>query len=77
MPGLNDTDPLASRNPNSREIVSAKLEPALAATAPGEVVQFERLGYFARDLDVGGPLVFHRTVGLRDEWANLQKRRSD
>ena len=49
-----------------------KVEPALADTAPGEVVQFERIGYFAADPDQ--PLLFHRTVGLRDEWANIQKR---
>ena len=47
-------------------------EPALADVAAGQVVQFERLGYFAADLD--DPAVFHRTVGLRDEWANIQKR---
>ena len=39
-------------------------------------MQFERLGY-ARDLDddpSSVPTMFHRTVGLRDEWANIQKR---
>jgi glutaminyl-tRNA synthetase len=36
------------------------------------VVQFERLGYFAHDPRT--PLLFHRTVGLRDEWANIQRR---
>ncbi len=72
-PGADGSDPLASLNPNAREtVVGAKLEPALADVAPGEVVQFERLGYFAADLDE--PAVFHRTVGLRDEWANIQKR---
>lgn len=72
-PGAEGADPLASLNPESREIRSGcKLEPALADTPLGEVVQFERLGYFAHDLDT--PMVFHRTVGLRDEWANIQKR---
>ncbi len=52
----------------------AKAEAALAEIAPGEVVQFERLGYFAKDGD--DPTLFHRTVGLRDEWANIQKRSS-
>ena len=50
----------------------ALVEPALADAAPGEVVQLERLGYFALDPDE--PMVLHRTVGLRDEWANIQKR---
>jgi glutaminyl-tRNA synthetase len=72
-PGADGTDPLDCLNPNSREtIAGAKLEPALADVAAGQVVQFERLGYFAADLD--DPTVFHRTVGLRDEWANIQKR---
>ena len=35
-------------------------------------MQFERIGYFAADLE--RPMLFHRTVGLRDEWANIQKR---
>ncbi len=75
-PGADDRDPMASLNPDSRELrTGCKAEPAVLDTAPGEVVQFERLGYFARDLDEreGDPL-FHRTVGLRDEWANIQKR---
>ncbi len=75
-PGSDDTDPLSSLNPNSREtLTDAKVEPALADVTPGQVVQFERLGYFAVDLD--DATVFHRTVGLRDEWANIQKRRKN
>ena len=74
VPGADGRDPLESYNPASRELIAgAKLEPELAKTAPGEVVQFERLGYFAHDPDT--PMLFHRTVGLRDEWANIQKRR--
>ena len=74
-PGSGDTDAFESLNPDSRETVQAKLEPALAEVEAGQVVQFERLGYFAADLD--DPAVFHRTVGLRDEWANIQKRRTN
>ena len=74
VPGADSRDPLESCNPASRELITdAKVEPALARTPPGEVVQFERLGYFAHDPDA--PMLFHRTVGLRDEWANIQKRR--
>jgi glutaminyl-tRNA synthetase len=76
-PGAGGDEPLTSLNPNSREVRRAKAEPAAADIAPGEVVQFERLGYFARDLDddpTASPTLFHRTVGLRDEWANIQKR---
>jgi glutaminyl-tRNA synthetase len=74
-PGSDGADPMDSLNPVSREtLTGAKLEPALADVVPGQVVQFERLGYFAADLDDAS--VFHRTVGLRDEWANIQKRRN-
>jgi glutaminyl-tRNA synthetase len=74
IPGDGGGDPLDCLNPKSREtLTETKLEPALAEVEAGQVVQFERLGYFAVDLD--DPSVFHRTVGLRDEWANIQKRR--
>lgn len=73
-PGAGGDDPLASLNPNAREIlVGAKGEAALADTPLGDVVQFERIGYFAHDLDT--PNMFHRTVGLRDEWSRIQKRK--
>ena len=71
-PGV-EGDAFDSLNPASRETVSAKGEPALADVTPGQVVQFERLGYFAVDPDDTRTL--HRTVGLRDEWANIQKRK--
>jgi glutaminyl-tRNA synthetase len=72
-PGI-DSDLAADLNPNSLEILTAsQLEPALAAAAPGEVVQFERQGYFCADLDsTPGHLVFNRTVGLRDSWAKAR-----
>ena len=69
-------DFLAHLNPDSRKVVSGYLEPSLLEAAPGEVVQFERLGYFANDAaraSAGRPS-FHRTVGLRDTWANVEKR---
>jgi glutaminyl-tRNA synthetase len=73
VPGESTGDPFDDLHPRSRELlVDVKAEPALAEAAPGRVVQFERLGYFAVDDDT--PMLFHRTVGLRDEWANIQKR---
>lgn len=73
VPGQRTGEPLDDVNPASRELlVGCKLEPALADAVPGSVVQFERLGYFAAD--PRQPLLFHRTVGLRDEWAAVQKR---
>ena len=74
-PGAATGDPLDDLHPNSVELIAgAMLEPALADAHRGQVVQFERLGYFAHDSKTAG--LFHRTVGLRDEWANIQKRKS-
>lgn len=72
VPGETSGEPLDDLNRDSRELVSGRAEAALADTAPGQVVQFERLGYFAADPET--PLLFHRTVGLRDEWAAIQRR---
>ncbi|MBB1516673.1 glutamine--tRNA ligase/YqeY domain fusion protein [Tessaracoccus sp. MC1679] len=72
-PGDATGEALDDLNPDSRDVLAgAKVEAALLDARPGEVVQFERLGYFAADLDE--PMHFHRTVGLRDEWAAIQKR---
>ncbi|HEX3746409.1 MAG TPA: glutamine--tRNA ligase/YqeY domain fusion protein [Bryobacteraceae bacterium] len=64
----------ANLNPHSLEIVQAKAEPSLATAAVGDRFQFERLGYFAVDLESApGKLVFNRTVGLKDTWAKIEK----
>jgi glutaminyl-tRNA synthetase len=74
VPGESTGDPLDDLNPESVELLTGcRAEPAVADTEPGQVLQFERLGYFAADPRAPG--LFHRTVGLRDEWANIQKRR--
>jgi glutaminyl-tRNA synthetase len=64
----------ADLNPDSLEVVAgAMLEPAAAGDNAGEPVQFERQGYFCRDVDSKpGRPVFNRTVGLRDTWAKVQ-----
>jgi glutaminyl-tRNA synthetase len=64
-------DLFADLNPNSLEILTgARLEPALATAKIGDVVQFERQGYFCVDPDsTTGSLVFNRTIGLRDSYA--------
>jgi glutaminyl-tRNA synthetase len=60
----------ADLNPNSLEVCEARIEPALADAKVGEVVQFERNGYFCADPDTTlGKPVFNRTIGLRDTWA--------
>ena len=75
VPGEESGEPLDDLNPASREVlVGALAEAAVAEADPGQVLQFERLGYFANDSDQPG--YFHRTVGLRDEWAAAQKRQA-
>jgi glutaminyl-tRNA synthetase len=70
-PGEDDVDFLTQLNPRAREVCGgARLEPALAASAPGERMQLERVGYFC--VDTGskpGALVLNRTIALRDSWA--------
>jgi len=68
-----DGDFLADINPQSLDVLTdCRLEPSLGAIAPGQAVQFERLGYFCPDPD-GTPAkpVFNRTIGLRDTWAKV------
>ena len=62
---------------NSLEVSKGcKLEPMLAEVADGEVVQFERLGYFCTDPDSSSrALVFNRTIGLRDTFAKAMAKR--
>ena len=60
-------------NPNSKTILHAVVEPALAQIQPGSRVQFERNGYyFADEIDSkpGAP-VFNRIVTLKDTWAKI------
>ena len=66
----------ANLNPASLDVLTGcKLEPALAAMAPFESCQFERLGYFCMDPDsTPGKPVFNRTVALRDTWGKIEKR---
>lgn len=73
VPGERTGEAFDDLDRNSLELLAdCKVEAALADAAAGQVVQFERLGYFAHDLREA--MLFHRTVGLRDEWANIQKR---
>ncbi|MXW66073.1 MAG: glutamine--tRNA ligase/YqeY domain fusion protein [Gemmatimonadales bacterium] len=78
-----------SLNPDSLEVLTdARGEPSLAEDPPETAYQFERLGYFVPDRATragtaeadgggeapdGGPLVFNRTVTLRDAWSRRAK----
>ncbi len=73
-PGSGGRDLFADLDPASETIVPGAVgEPSLAQLAPGETVQFERLGYFTPDPDTRpGALVFDRTLTLKDTWAKVQ-----
>ena len=67
-------DYLANINPDSCEVITAKVEPALAEMFD-DAVQFERAGYFVHDAtSTPDNLVFNRTVAMRDSWAKLEKK---
>ncbi|MCE7859555.1 MAG: glutamine--tRNA ligase/YqeY domain fusion protein [Chloroflexi bacterium CFX2] len=62
-------------NPNSLEILSGYVEPALASPTVGSRYQFERLGYFCVDPDsLPEKPVFNQTVNLKDTWAKMEKK---
>lgn len=63
-------------NPKSLEVLSeCRLEPSLKDAKPGELFQFERMGYFCLDPDSKGErLLFNRTVTLRDTWAKIERK---
>src|SRR5262245_40161965 len=69
-------DFFANLNPNSLErLADCRVEPSLRGAAPGQRLQFERLGYFCVDPDsTSDRPVFNRTVTLRDTWAKIEKR---
>src|SRR6185369_32006 len=76
VPGADKDDWKADLNPKSLErLIGCRLEPSLAAAAPGARYQFERNGYFC--VDVGDSTtdrpVWNRAVGLRDSWAKIEK----
>jgi glutaminyl-tRNA synthetase len=63
-------------NPASLEVRrGCRIEPLLAAAAPGTRFQFERLGYFCVDPgSTPAAPVFNRTVSLKDTWAKVAAR---
>ena len=63
-------------NPHSVKVVTAYVEPSLAAAKPDQKFQFECHSYFVADRTdhgVGGKAVFNRVTGLKDSWQGPQK----
>ncbi len=72
QPDAGGKDFLAALNPDSKKVVTAYVEPSLAAAQPDQKFQFERFGYFVADrLDhQPGKPVFNKITGLKDgNWA--------
>jgi glutaminyl-tRNA synthetase len=71
QPDAADRDYKTFLNPDSKHVIHAYIEPALAQAQPEERFQFERHGYFVADVKdtTAGQPVFNRTVTLRDSWA--------
>ena len=71
--GGKEDDFIQHLNPQSLDVVTAKVEPSLAEVVPGERFQFERTGYFVADREdhTAGKPVFNRIVPLRDSWAKI------
>ncbi|MBL8370636.1 MAG: glutamine--tRNA ligase/YqeY domain fusion protein [Burkholderiaceae bacterium] len=70
-PDAGGKDFIEALNPDSLKVVSAYVEPSLAAAKPDDKFQFERFGYFVADRQdhgVGGKVVFNRVTGLKDSW---------
>jgi glutaminyl-tRNA synthetase len=71
-PDAGGKDFIEALNPNSLKVVTAYVEPSLAAAKPDQKFQFERHGYFVADRvdhGAGGKVVFNRVTGLKDSWA--------
>ncbi len=76
-PGLITEDLERFLNPNSLTIIpNAKAEPGLLNARPGDLFQFERVGYFCVDTKYSQPNkpVFNLSVRLKDEWAKIKER---
>jgi glutaminyl-tRNA synthetase len=70
-PDAGGKDFLQSLNPDSLKVVTAYVEPSLAAAQPDQKFQFERFGYFVADRAdhvAGAKPVFNRVTGLKDSW---------
>ena len=66
-----ERDFLDDLNADSKRVITALVEPALARAAAEARYQFERAGYFVADRvdHVPGRPVFNRTVTLKDSWS--------
>ncbi|EGJ71355.1 glutaminyl-tRNA synthetase [Bacteroides coprosuis DSM 18011] len=64
-------------NPDSLTVLNnCYVEKYLTNFEPGSYLQFQRIGYFTPDKDsTKEKLVFNRTVGLKDTWGKISKKK--
>ncbi len=69
-----DRDFMDYFNPESIKVTVGHAEPYISTMVAGDIVQFQRLGYFCMDPDSQqeNP-VFNRTVPLRDTWEKMSE----
>lgn len=70
QPDAGGKDFIESLNPTSLRVVTAMVEPSLAAARADDKFQFERHGYFVADRvdHTSDSPVFNLAVGLKDSW---------
>lgn len=66
-------------NPDSLKVLQGYVEPSVAADDPETRYQFERLGYFWRDPELGRgeKPVFNRIITLKDTWEKPKEQKPD
>ena len=74
-PSADERDFRELLNPESKTVLNnCYIENYAADMQPGQYLQFQRIGYFMKDLDsTNEQPIFNKTVGLKDTWAKQNK----
>ena len=74
-PSADERDFRELLNPESKTVLAdCYIEDYAADMQPGQYLQFQRIGYFMKDLDsTNEQPIFNKTVGLKDTWAKQNK----
>ena len=74
-PSTDERDFRELLNPESKTVLTnCYIEDYAADMQPGQYLQFQRIGYFMKDLDsTNEQPIFNKTVGLKDTWAKQNK----
>ena len=74
-PSADERDFRELLNPESKTVLTdCYIEDYAVDMQPGQYLQFQRIGYFMKDLDsTNEQPIFNKTVGLKDTWAKQNK----